>query len=64
LQAAFPQVRYVHGGEGIARRIAYLTRDQVWPSAPSPGLMLFTSSARPPSLAALAPFGIREIKSL
>src|SRR5947208_3271340 len=28
LTAAFPNVRYVDGGEGIARRIAYLTRDQ------------------------------------
>jgi glutamate racemase len=64
LQAAFPHVRYVHGGEGIARRIAYLTRDQLWPSAPSQGLMLFTSSTRTPSLPALAPFGIGEIKSL
>src|SRR5436190_1666 len=27
LSAAFPNVRYVDGGEGIARRIAYLTRD-------------------------------------
>src|SRR5947209_10393952 len=28
LRAAFPHVAYVHGGDGIARRIAYLTREQ------------------------------------
>ena len=64
LRAAFPGVTWVHGGEGIARRIAYLTRGQAWPSSPSPGLMLFTSAARAPSLAALARFGIGEVKCL
>jgi glutamate racemase len=64
LQAAFPHVTYVHGGDGIARRIAYLTREQPWPAAPSEGLMLFTSPTRTPSLAALARFGIGEIRTL
>jgi len=64
LTAAFPDVTYVDGGAGIARRIAYLTRDQAWPGPPSPGLMLFTSSARTPSLNALANFGIGDIKIL
>jgi glutamate racemase len=64
LTEAFPQVSYVDGGPGIARRIAYLTREQPWPSAPSEGLMLFTSAARVPSLAALARFGIGEIRTL
>lgn len=64
LRTAFPSVRYVDGGGGIARRISYLTRDQAWPSSPSPGLMLFTGPARHPNLAALARFGIGEIKSL
>jgi glutamate racemase len=63
-RAAFPGVTWVHGGEGIARRIAYLTRGQAWPSSPSPGLMLFTSAVRAPSLAALARFGIGEVKCL
>jgi glutamate racemase len=49
LAAAFPGIAYVHGGDGIARRIANLTREQPWPSAPSEGLMLFTSAARTPS---------------
>jgi glutamate racemase len=64
LCAAFPGVDYVHGGDGIARRIAYLTREQPWPASPSDGLMLFTSATRTPSLSSLARFGIGEIKTL
>jgi glutamate racemase len=64
LKTAFPEASYVHGGEGIARRIAYLTRDHAWPAAPSAGLMLFTSAARTPTLSALARFGISEIRTL
>jgi glutamate racemase len=64
LSAAFPEVTYVDGGDGIARRITYLTREQPWPSAPSEGVMLFTSAARTPSLAALARYGIGEIRIL
>jgi glutamate racemase len=64
LRAAFPNVNYVHGGDGIARRIAWLTREQAWPSAPSEGLMLFTSATRTPALSALAHFGIGEIRTL
>jgi glutamate racemase len=64
LQSAFPDVRYVDGGPGIARRIAWLTREQSWPSAPSPGLMLFTGPARHPSLSMLSRYGIGEINTL
>jgi glutamate racemase len=64
LRAAFPHVNFVHGGTGIARRVAFLTREQPWPSAPSEGLMLFTSPTRTPSLTALARFGIGEIRTL
>jgi glutamate racemase len=64
LGAAFPDVTFVHGGDGIARRIVYLTKDQPWPRQPSEGLMVFTSTARLPRLGALARFGIGEIKSL
>jgi glutamate racemase len=63
-RSAFPHITYVDGGAGIARRIAFLTREQPWPSRPSEGLMLFTGPARSPSLAALAEFGIGEVKSL
>ena len=64
LRATFPGIAYVDGGPGIARRIAYLTREQAWPASPAPGLMLFTSSVRHPSLASLARFGIGEVKTL
>lgn len=64
LRSAFPDINYVHGGDGIARRIAYLTRDQAWPIAPTPGLMLFTGPSRQPSLAMFDRYGIGEIKSL
>jgi len=64
LREAFPHVSYVDGGPGIARRIAYLTRDQVWPIAPSPGLMLFTGPVRGPSLDAISRYGIGEMRSL
>jgi glutamate racemase len=64
LRAAFPQVTYVDGGPGIARRIAFLTREQPWPANPPPGLMLFTSEVRSPSLAALDRYGIGEITRL
>jgi glutamate racemase len=64
LRSAFPEVGYVDGGDGIARRIAYLTREQAWPGAPSEGLMLFTAASRTPSLSAVARFGIGEIRTL
>jgi len=64
LSDAFPNVSYVDGGEGIARRIAWLTREQPWPSSASQGLMLFTSPVRAPSLNVLCQFGINEVKTL
>src|SRR4051812_12960912 len=44
LCAAFPGTTYVDGGDGVARRIAWLTREQPWPSVPSEGLMVFTGA--------------------
>lgn len=64
LACAFPNVNYVHGGDGIARRIAYLTREQPWPEAPSDGMMLFTSAVRFPTRLALAQFGIGQVRTL
>jgi glutamate racemase len=61
LRAAFPQVAYVDGGPGIARRIAYLTREQPWPAEAPPGIAVFTSAARRPLDGALARFGLDEI---
>jgi len=64
LREAYPNVDYIDGGPGIARRIAWLTRDQPWPSEPVPGLMLFTSEARSPMLGTLARYGIGEVRTL
>jgi glutamate racemase len=61
LRAAFPNVEYIDGGPGIARRIAYLTREQPWPASPSQRVMVFTGPTRTPALSAIAQFGIREI---
>lgn len=65
LIAAFPHVTYVDGGAGIARRIAWLTREQPWPQEPSSGTIIYTGAeGRRPLMSALARFGLTEIKSL
>jgi glutamate racemase len=65
LRAAFPKVTYVDGGPGIARRIAYLTKDQPWPSSPPNGLLVFTGTpVRRPLDSALAKLGIGQILTL
>jgi glutamate racemase len=65
LRSAFPGVELVDGAQGIARRIAYLTRDQLWPAEVSPGVALFTG--KPPTgplLTALARYGLSDVRSL
>jgi len=64
LRAAFPGVTYVDGGPGIARRIAYLTREQPWPAVRPPGIALFTSAGGQPLLNSLAEYGLGEIQTL
>jgi glutamate racemase len=64
LRAAYPNVAYVDGGPGIARRIAWLTREQPWPVAPVPGIALFTAPAREPMLGSLATYGLAEVQTL
>jgi glutamate racemase len=64
LRAAFPEVTYVDGGPGIARRIAWLTRDQPWPIEPPPGIAVFTAPPREPLLASLAAYGLAEVCTL
>ena len=62
LRQAFTDVTYVDGGAGIARRIAYLTREQPWPTAPSEGVAVFTSAGTHwPLEASLARFGLGQI---
>ena len=65
LEQAFPNVRWVDGGEGIARRIAWLTRDQAWPGAPCEGVIVYTAAdGHRPLMGTLARFGIGEVRSL
>ena len=42
MRTVAPQVAFVDGGPGIARRIAALTAGQAFPDAPSPGRLVFT----------------------
>ena len=37
-----PNVNFVDGGPGIARRVAYLTQEQDWPDQPEPHRLVFT----------------------
>ena len=64
LRAAFPSVTYVHGGPGIARRIAWLTREQAWPTEPVRGIAVFTAPPREPLVGALAGYGLKEVQIL
>lgn len=65
LAQAFPGVHWLDGGEGIARRIAYLTRDQAWPAGPCEGVIVFTAAdGQRPLMGVLARFGIGEVQVL
>jgi glutamate racemase len=67
LAAAAPHpVRFVDGGPGIARRVAYLTQGQEWPDAPPLGRAVFTArNARTDALApALTRYGLTVVESL
>ena len=64
LSQAFPKVQWIDGGPGIARRIAWLTREQPWPTERSDGVMVFTADPRSPLLSALARYGIGDIRTL
>ena len=44
LAQAFSGIAWVDGGEGIARRITYLTRGQPWPDSSPPGIAVFTGA--------------------
>jgi glutamate racemase len=64
LRQAFPDVAYVDGGAGIARRIAFLTREQPWPTTPQPGIAVFTGAGHRPLEGTLAAFGIGQVLTL
>lgn len=65
LAAALPHARQVDGAAGIARRIAFLTKDQAWPAGSPEGTAVFTG---PPPVAplvqALARHGLAHLASL
>ena len=64
LAAAAPRpIAFVDGKEGIARRTAWLTRDDSWPSKPSEGTALFTrwTDETEAYRAGLAAFGLTRI---
>jgi glutamate racemase len=65
LRNAFSSVTYVHGGPGIARRIAALTKDQPWPQTAPDGLLIFTRPpVHRPLESVLARLGIGQIVTL
>jgi len=64
LSQAFPGVEWIDGGPGIARRIAWLTREQPWPTEPGEGVMIFTAEPRSPLLSTLARYGIGDVRTL
>jgi glutamate racemase len=67
LRAGAPRpLDFLHGGDGIARRIAYLNEDRPWPDAPLPGTAVFTRMDE--DVAGLAPalrtFGLEAMETL
>jgi glutamate racemase len=67
LAAAAPRpLAFVDGNAGIARRTAWLTRDESWPAAPGEGIAVFTGAAPDGEAfrAGLAGFGLTRIEKL
>lgn len=65
LGEAFPGLSWVDGGAGIARRVRHLTEGQPWPSEYPGGIAVFTGGPpRKPLLAALAAYGLDEVRGL
>lgn len=63
LAAAFgPNVSFVDGGPGIARRVAHLTAGQEW--TPAPGIPVFTGPADDALRPALLSFGLTSVETL
>jgi glutamate racemase len=67
LRAAAPRpLAFVDGKEGIARRVAHLTREVSWPAEAPPGRAIFTGRGTEvePLRAALAVYSFSEIEKL
>jgi len=67
LAAAAPRpLAFVDGGDGIARRTAWLAREMAWPGAPGAGRAVFTGplDAAEPYRAGLADYGLTILEKL
>jgi glutamate racemase len=67
LAAAAPRpLTFLHGGEGIARRVAHLLRGRSWPSPAPEGIAAFTGDAgvSPGLAASLAAYGLTRLERL
>src|SRR3546814_56794 len=67
LRAASPQgLHFMHGGDGIARRVQFLTEGQPWPAVAPPGIIVFTRRIDiPPALKqGLGGYGLDQIDYL
>jgi glutamate racemase len=64
--AASPEIQFVDGAAGIARRIVYLSQNQTWPEIPMPGIFITTGPIfdMEPYRPQLALHGLTEIASL
>ena len=60
---AYPGIVQVDGAAGIARRIAFLTKDQDWPDAPPNGIAAFTAPPLQTLARALESFGLTEVQT-
>lgn len=60
------EIEFLHGGDGIARRIAFLNADAPWPGARAPGIAVFTRKAPDiePLKPALARYYLSQINVL
>ena len=60
------EMEFLHGGDGIARRIAYLNGDLPWPAGPPPGIAVFTRMDPDiePLRPALARHGLSQVNVL
>ncbi|MBL0924057.1 MAG: glutamate racemase [Sphingomonadaceae bacterium] len=66
LASAMPNIRFVDGAAGIARRIVHLTLDQQWPDRPSQGVFVTTGALGDVDAlkTTLADFGLTQTGSL
>ncbi|HVQ09136.1 MAG TPA: glutamate racemase [Allosphingosinicella sp.] len=65
LAAAAPRpLAFVDGNEGIARRVAWLMRDRIWPATLSQGVAVFTGVMPEAYRQGLARFGLTRIETL